>query len=112
MDISSKVELIASLAASIALFSPLAIPIPIKAEPAFDITALTSAKSALIIPGTVIISAIPCTPWRKTSSAILKASKREVFLSITDNNLSFEIVIIVSTLSANSVKARSAIFLR
>ncbi len=59
IDMSNKLELIAARAASTARFSPLAWPIPIKAEPALDMTALTSAKSALMTPGTVIISAIP-----------------------------------------------------
>ncbi len=43
---------------------------------------------------------------------MLKASNKEVFLSITCSNLSLETVIMVSTLSASSAKARSAIFFR
>ena len=48
----------ACLAASIALFSPVASPIPIKAFPRFSITAFTSAKSRLIKPETAIKSDI------------------------------------------------------
>ncbi len=59
--------------AFIALFSPWAIPIPIKATPEFFITVSTSAKSTFIYPVTVIISAIPFTAVVKTSSAFEKA---------------------------------------
>jgi hypothetical protein len=38
----------------------------------------TSAKSRLISPGTVIRSEMPCTAWRRMSSAILKASLSDV----------------------------------
>ncbi|GHV77258.1 cell division protein FtsZ [Spirochaetia bacterium] len=57
--------------------------IPITASPWPFMVDSTSAKSTLMIPGTVIRSAIPCTPWRSTSSALRKASSRGVFLSIT-----------------------------
>ena len=53
----------------------------------------TSAKSTLIRPGSVIRSQIPCTPCRSTSSAILKASSIEVFLSSTSRRRSFGITI-------------------
>ena len=76
----------AAFAASTALFSPLATPIPIRAEPAWLIIVLTSAKSTLIKPLIVIKSDIPCTACRKTSSAILKASIIEVFFSTICNN--------------------------
>ena len=56
---------------------------PIIAEPAFDITVRTSAKSRLIWPGVVIRSVIPWTPWRRMSSAIRKASCTEVWRSTT-----------------------------
>ncbi len=59
IDVSSNLESIAILAASVALPSPLAEPIPISAEPEACITLLTSAKSTFIIPGTVMISEIP-----------------------------------------------------
>ena len=62
----------------------------------------TSAKSRLTIPGTVIRSVIPCTPWRRTSSAILNASESGVFFSTTCSSRSFSITISVSTLSESS----------
>ena len=67
---------IAASAARTARSSPLALPIPISAVPAPCITDRTSAKSTLISPGTAIRSVIPCTPERKTSSAIMKASTK------------------------------------
>ena len=42
--------------------SPLPVPMPISAEPASFMIALTSAKSRLMSPGTVIRSEMPCTP--------------------------------------------------
>ena len=62
MEDSSKGEEIAAFAASLALDLPDPIPIPINAEPASAITALTSAKSTFTNPGTVIMSEIPCIP--------------------------------------------------
>ena len=62
IETSNKGDSIAALAASIARFSPLPRPIPIKAEPASAIMLLTSAKSTLISPGVVTRSATPCTP--------------------------------------------------
>ena len=59
IDISSKGLLIARFAASIALLSPEALPIPISEEPLPCIIAFTSAKSTLTIPGVVIKSEIP-----------------------------------------------------
>jgi len=49
----------ACLTASIALSSPVAVPIPICATPLSVMTVLTSAKSRLIRPGTLIRSVIP-----------------------------------------------------
>ena len=49
----------ASLAASLALSSPLAIPIPICAIPLSFMTVRISAKSRLISEGTLIRSVIP-----------------------------------------------------
>ena len=57
-----------------ALWSPLAIPIPICATPLSFIIVLTSAKSIFIKPGIVIKSVIPWTPFFKTPSASLNAS--------------------------------------
>ena len=70
---------IAASAASIALFSPSASPIPIMAFPIPLITVSMSAKSKLIRPGLTIKSVIPLTPCIKTLSAILNASGKVVF---------------------------------
>ncbi len=59
MEYSSSGLEIASSAARRARSSPLFLPIPTKAEPASDIIARTSAKSRLIVPGTVIRSEMP-----------------------------------------------------
>jgi hypothetical protein len=56
IESSKSGESIALLAASTALFSQEPYQIPIKAEPAFFITDLTSAKSTFIKPGCVIKS--------------------------------------------------------
>jgi hypothetical protein len=61
IDSSRSGESIAHLAASEALFSPEPYQIPIRAEPAFLITDLTSAKSTFIKPGLVIKSETHCT---------------------------------------------------
>ena len=94
---SIKGDSIACLAAFSARSSPDARPIPINAEPALLIIALTSAKSRLISPFSVISSLIPCTPWRKTSSAILNVSSSGVRRSIVWSRRSLGIVIRVST---------------
>ena len=62
IETSKSGESIAVFAAICALFSPLPLPMPISADPAPCIIALTSAKSRLMSPGTVISSEIPCTP--------------------------------------------------
>ncbi len=91
----------ACMAASFALFSPWAIPIPISAEPVSIMTVLTSAKSRFIRPGTHTRSEIPCTPWRRTSSATLNASRIDAVWSTTCNSLSLGMTIRVSTDSCN-----------
>ena len=53
---------------------------PMRAEPASRMIVRTSAKSRLTRPGTVIRSVMPCTPWRRTSSAMRNASTTEVSL--------------------------------
>ncbi len=88
---------IAFWAASIARFSPLAIPHPISASPLWLITALTSAKSTLINPSTVIISAIPLVASYRTSFGLSNAAKALVDSSRILNNLSFGITIKLST---------------
>ena len=87
----------ASSAARTARSSPFAVPIPMSAEPAPFITDLTSAKSRLIRPGVVIRSVMPCTPARKTSSAVAKASTTETDLFTSSSNRWFGTTISVST---------------
>ena len=81
MLISSSGLAIAWRAASTARFSPVARPMPMSAEPASFMIARTSAKSRLMRPGTVMMSLMPWTPWRRTSSTTRKASRmRRVLL--------------------------------
>ena len=96
---------IASSAAARARFSPLARPIPINAEPASFMMLRTSAKSRLMIPGTVITSLTPWTAWRRTSSAILKESSIEVCRLTTLRSRSFGITMRVSTYLRSSSAA-------
>ena len=65
----------AASTALMARFSPWARPIPIMATPLLAITRLTSAKSALMKPLLVMISAILFTAVQSTSSALWKAEK-------------------------------------
>jgi hypothetical protein len=88
---------IALLAASTALVSPSAYPIPKSAVPDQDIVTLMSAKSMLIIPGLTIRSVIPCTQSINILSIILNACLKVVFLSTTLKILSFGTMIKVST---------------
>ena len=98
-DCSRSGEETAVRAASAARFSPEATPMPISAEPASRMIVRTSAKSRLTIPGTVIRSVMPWTPWRRMSSAIRNASVTGVFFSTTCSRRSFSITIRVSTRS-------------
>ena len=81
------------------LFSPVPVPMPIRAVPASCIIVFTS-KSRLIMAWTVITFAIPCTPWRKTSSIILNDSTKVVFY-LRFAKFGRWIVIITSTLRAS-----------
>ena len=81
---------------------------PISAAPWPIMIAFTSAKSRLINPGNTIRSLIPCTPWRSTSSAFLKASIMVVFLSVTAIRRSLGMVIRVSTRPESASTPRSA----
>ncbi|CAB4630798.1 unannotated protein [freshwater metagenome] len=105
---SSSGDETAISAARIARSSPLAVPIPIRAEPAPCITDLTSAKSKLIRPGVVIKSVIPCTPARSTSSAVLKASTTETDLFAISKSLWLGTTIKVSTSARSASMPRSA----
>ena len=87
----------AAVAASSARFLPCATPTPSMAVPEPFITAFTSAKSTLTRPEIVMISEIPCTPWRSTSSARRNASCRGASSITTSNSLSLGMTIRVST---------------
>ena len=112
MLISRSGLAIAWRVASRARLSPLARPMPIRAEPASFMTARTSAKSRLIRPGTVMMSLIPCTPWRSTSSTKRNASTIDVFFWTTSRSRSLGMVMSVSTLALSSSAAFSAMSLR
>ena len=99
-------------AASTARFSPLARPMPMSAEPASFMIARTSAKSWLMRPGTVMMSLMPWTPWRRTSSTTRKASRMLVFFWTTSLSRSLGIVISASTWALSSSAAFSATSLR
>ncbi len=99
-------------AASRARFSPVPWPMPMSAEPASRMIARTSAKSRLMRPGIVMMSLMPCTPWRRTSSTTLNASSTLVFFWTTSRRRSFGIVIRVSTLAFSSSADFSATSLR
>ncbi|VWM24072.1 Uncharacterised protein [Collinsella intestinalis] len=73
---------------------------------------LTSAKSRLMTPGTVIRSVIPWVPWDRTPSAVVKASSMVVFFSAMSSRRSFGMTIMVSTDSASVLIPSSAEFLR
>ena len=102
IEVSSRGEEIAFSAASIARPSPVPMPIPSSARPASDMIVRTSAKSRLITAGSVTRSEMPCTPWRRTSSATWKASTIEVCWSSTSSRRSLGTTISVSTSAASS----------
>src|SRR5487761_178815 len=68
----------------------------------------TSAKSRLMMPGMVMMSLMPCTAWRRMSSAIRNASKKLVPCSTHSISRSLGITLTVSTQPINSPKACSA----
>src|ERR1700752_2129666 len=74
--------------------------------------AFTSAKSRLMMPGTVMMSEIPCTAWRKMSSAMRKASKKLVPGSTVSINRSLGMTMTVSTALINSCSPFSACSMR
>ena len=99
---SSSGDAMAACAASTARRSPLAVAVPITANPMPCMMAFTSAKSRLMMPGIVMMSEIPCTAWRRMSSAMRNDSKNPAFCA-TASNFSLGITIIVSTESINSL---------
>ena len=66
--------------------------------------AFTSAKSRLMMPGIVMMSEIPCTPWRRMSSATRKDSKKPASWA-TASSFSLGMTMVVSTDSINSANA-------
>ncbi|MBD2900526.1 hypothetical protein amrb99_95310 [Actinomadura sp. RB99] len=108
---SSGLEIAISAAATLRS-SPRAEPMPISAEPAPDMTDLTSAKSRLIRPGVVIRSVMPWTPDRSTWSAALKASSTLTCRSEIDSSRSLGITMRVSTSSRSVSMPASACIAR
>ena len=97
MDDSSSGDETAVCAASADRFSPDAVPMPIRADPASDMIA-ASGESRLTIPGTVMKSVIP---WTHPAGDVIgqpEASMIEVRFSTTWSGWSFSITISVSTL--------------
>ena len=82
------------------------------ALPCSPITVLTSSKSTLMRPCTLIISAIPETALCKTSSAQAKALSNSASSPMTSNNFSFKTTIKESTCCSNSDAPSSATFRR
>src|SRR5580704_10720419 len=74
--------------------------------------AFTSAKSRLMMPGTVMMSEIPCTACRKISSAMRNASKKLVPRSTVSIKRSLGITMTVSTTPIRSCSACSACIMR
>mmetsp|Transcript_26481 Transcript_26481/g.67328 ORF Transcript_26481/g.67328 Transcript_26481/m.67328 type:complete len:223 (-) Transcript_26481:385-1053(-) len=97
MPMSSRGEEMALRAACCARSLPLPVPCPMREEPAPDMMARTSAKSTLTRPGTVMMSLMPRTPWRSTSSAILNASLMGTLESMAVSSLSLGMTMRVST---------------
>src|SRR5918994_224110 len=104
---SSGLEM-ARLAASIARFSPSAIPVPIVARPMPAMIVFTSAKSRFIRPGTRIRSEMPWMACRNTSSAVPNAWLKLVLRLMIESSRSFGIVITVSTQSRSASRPASA----
>ena len=99
IDASSSGLVMAPRAALTARPSPAALPMPMIAVPALRMIIFTSAKSVLISPGVVIRSVMPWTPWRSTSSAILKAFTIDVLSLETVSSRSLGMMMRVSTFS-------------
>ena len=74
--------------------------------------AFTSAKSRLMMPGTVMMSEMPCTAWRRMSSAMRNASKKLVPRSTVSIKRSFGMTMTVSTAPIKSCRACSACSMR
>ena len=98
----------ASCAASTARSSPVALPVPMRAAPRFDMTVRTSAKSTFTSPVTEIRSEIPWVAWRSTSSAFFSAWRKVISFPTTASRRSFGTTIIVSTARRSSRSPISA----
>mmetsp|Transcript_6032 Transcript_6032/g.20278 ORF Transcript_6032/g.20278 Transcript_6032/m.20278 type:complete len:291 (-) Transcript_6032:14-886(-) len=90
-------EAMACDAASSARPLPTPLPMPMRAVPALPMTARTSAKSTFTSPGRTMISEMPTTPWRSTSSATPKACCSGVCSGMICSSLSLDTTMSVST---------------
>ena len=108
IDASSSGLEIAISAATTARSSPRAEPMPMSADPAPDMTDLTSAKSRLMRPGVVIRSVMPCTPESSTWSAEWNASRTLTWRSLIDSSRSLGMTMSVSTSSRRAAMPVSA----
>ena len=104
---SSSGLLMAAMAASEARERPEPTPMPSRAVPAEAITERTSAKSTFTRPGLVMMSLMPFTPLRSTSSAVRKASCSGA-PEMASRSRSLGITIKVSTCSARRAMPSSA----
>eukprot|EP01033_Poteriospumella_lacustris_P016981 gene16980-gene17726 len=109
---SNSGDEIAAAAASCARVRPDPRPMPISAVPALPMIDRTSAKSTLISPGRMMISDMPTTPWRNTSSATENARCSGVFSGMICSRRSFDTMISVSTSSRSRSIAPSACCIR
>mmetsp|Transcript_61533 Transcript_61533/g.148197 ORF Transcript_61533/g.148197 Transcript_61533/m.148197 type:complete len:409 (+) Transcript_61533:464-1690(+) len=98
----------AASAASTARVGPKPRPMPMRALPAPVITARTSAKSTLMRPGLMTMSARPMTPWRMISSAIRKASSMGTSSGTISSSRSLETTMRMSVCSSKRRMAASA----
>ncbi len=112
MEASSSGLDTAIRAACAARSSPRAEPMPMSAEPAPDMTDLTSAKSRLIRPAVVIRSVMPWTPDSSTWSAERNASSALTPRSEIDSSRSLGMTMRVSTSSRRSSMPVSACWAR
>mmetsp|Transcript_17291 Transcript_17291/g.54014 ORF Transcript_17291/g.54014 Transcript_17291/m.54014 type:complete len:467 (+) Transcript_17291:333-1733(+) len=99
MGESRRGQEVAAMAASTARSLPRPMPMPMRAVPALAMTARTSAKSTLIIPGLTMMSEMPTTPWRRMSSATRKALATGVPSGTISRRRSLETTMSVSTAS-------------
>ncbi len=98
----------AACMASIALRSPAARPVPMSASPCSAMMVRTSAKSTFTRPPTVMMSLMPCTACRSTSSARLKASGSDEASPATEISRWLGMTMRVSTAALSSASPCSA----